>query len=158
MSPSRGASPPAPCPTTWPAVCNVAWGQEIGYQTGLDSNKSPATTLLYLTDGVQMVQRDPGQPRLRRAGARRDPRMEPEPGGAGRPGQEEPGQRLLPAQRQARRDHERHAQGQADIGFPEPRPGDHRPRPRLPGRLPAAPSLLSPARRRHPARRRGTTS
>ncbi len=35
--------------------CNVAWGREIGYQTGLDSNKSPATTLLYLTDGVQMV-------------------------------------------------------------------------------------------------------
>ena len=35
--------------------CNVAWGQEIGYQTGLESNKSPATTLLYLTDGVQMV-------------------------------------------------------------------------------------------------------
>ncbi len=36
-------------------VCRVPWGREIGYQTGLDSNKSPATTLLYLTDGVQMV-------------------------------------------------------------------------------------------------------
>jgi HrpA-like RNA helicase len=35
--------------------CHVAWGREIGYQTGLESNKSPATTLLYLTDGVQMV-------------------------------------------------------------------------------------------------------
>jgi HrpA-like RNA helicase len=35
--------------------CNVTWGREIGYQTGLESNKSPATTLLYLTDGVQMV-------------------------------------------------------------------------------------------------------
>ena len=33
----------------------VAWGREIGYQTGLDANKSAATTLLYLTDGVQMV-------------------------------------------------------------------------------------------------------
>jgi hypothetical protein len=36
-------------------VCRVPWGREIGYQTGLDGNKSPATTLLYLTDGVQMV-------------------------------------------------------------------------------------------------------
>jgi hypothetical protein len=36
-------------------VCNVHWGREIGYQTGLDSNKSASTTLLYLTDGVQMV-------------------------------------------------------------------------------------------------------
>ncbi len=35
--------------------CHVPWGREIGYQTGLDSNKSAATTLLYLTDGVQMV-------------------------------------------------------------------------------------------------------
>jgi hypothetical protein len=35
--------------------CHVSWGQEIGYQTGLDSNKSASTTLLYLTDGVQMV-------------------------------------------------------------------------------------------------------
>jgi HrpA-like RNA helicase len=35
--------------------CHVAWGREIGYQTGLESNKSPSTTLLYLTDGVQMV-------------------------------------------------------------------------------------------------------
>jgi len=34
---------------------NVVWGREIGYQTGLDANKSAATTLLYLTDGVQMV-------------------------------------------------------------------------------------------------------
>jgi hypothetical protein len=36
-------------------VCGVHWGREIGYQTGLDSNKSAATSLLYLTDGVQMV-------------------------------------------------------------------------------------------------------
>ncbi|MDD8013737.1 MAG: helicase-related protein, partial [Acidobacteriota bacterium] len=36
-------------------MCRVPWGREIGYQTGLDSNKSPSTTLLYLTDGVQMV-------------------------------------------------------------------------------------------------------
>jgi len=36
-------------------VVNVPWGREIGYQTGLDSNRSAATTLLYLTDGVQMV-------------------------------------------------------------------------------------------------------
>ncbi len=35
--------------------CNLPWGGKIGYQTGLDSNKSAATTLLYLTDGVQMV-------------------------------------------------------------------------------------------------------
>jgi hypothetical protein len=35
--------------------CQVPWGGAIGYQTGLDSNKSAATTLLYLTDGVQMV-------------------------------------------------------------------------------------------------------
>jgi HrpA-like RNA helicase len=42
-------------------VCNVHWGQEIGYQTGLDSNKSPKTVLLYLTDGVQMVQEIQGK-------------------------------------------------------------------------------------------------
>jgi len=42
-------------------VCNVRWGQEIGYQTGLDSNKSPRTELLYLTDGVQMVQEIQGK-------------------------------------------------------------------------------------------------
>jgi HrpA-like RNA helicase len=36
-------------------ACQVPWGREIGYQTGLDSNKSAATSLLYLTDGVQMV-------------------------------------------------------------------------------------------------------
>jgi HrpA-like RNA helicase len=42
-------------------VCNVRWGQEIGYQTGLDSNKSPKTNLLYLTDGVQMVQEIQGK-------------------------------------------------------------------------------------------------
>jgi HrpA-like RNA helicase len=35
--------------------CGLPWGREIGYQTGLDGNKSAATTLLYLTDGVQMV-------------------------------------------------------------------------------------------------------
>jgi HrpA-like RNA helicase len=42
-------------------VCNVRWGQEIGYQTGLDSNKSQKTALLYLTDGVQMVQEIQGK-------------------------------------------------------------------------------------------------
>ena len=42
-------------------VCNVHWGQEIGYQTGLDSNKSQKTVLLYLTDGVQMVQEIQGK-------------------------------------------------------------------------------------------------
>lgn len=31
-------------------------GQKIGYQTGFDSRKSRETTLLYVTDGVQMVQ------------------------------------------------------------------------------------------------------
>lgn len=36
-------------------VSRVPWGREIGYQTGLDANRSAATTLLYLTDGVQMV-------------------------------------------------------------------------------------------------------
>ncbi|MCX6556661.1 MAG: helicase-related protein [Candidatus Aminicenantes bacterium] len=42
-------------------MCNVCWGDEIGYQTGLDSNKSPQTALLYLTDGVQMVQEIQGK-------------------------------------------------------------------------------------------------
>ncbi len=42
-------------------VCNVRWGQEIGFQTGLDSNRSSKTTLLYLTDGVQMVQEIQGK-------------------------------------------------------------------------------------------------
>lgn len=41
--------------------CGVPWGREIGYQTGLDANKSPATTLLYLTDGVQMVREIQGR-------------------------------------------------------------------------------------------------
>lgn len=36
-------------------ACRVPWGREIGYQTGLDGNRSAATSLLYLTDGVQMV-------------------------------------------------------------------------------------------------------
>ncbi|TFG79258.1 MAG: ATP-dependent RNA helicase, partial [Chrysiogenales bacterium] len=36
-------------------ACSVPWGREIGYQTGLDGNRSAATSLLYLTDGVQMV-------------------------------------------------------------------------------------------------------
>jgi HrpA-like RNA helicase len=42
-------------------VCNVRWGREIGFQTGLDSNKSPQTALLYLTDGVQMAQEIQGK-------------------------------------------------------------------------------------------------
>ena len=33
-------------------VCHVPWGREIGYQTGMDGNRSAATSLLYLTDGV----------------------------------------------------------------------------------------------------------
>lgn len=41
--------------------CGVPWGREIGYQTGLDANKSPLTTLLYLTDGVQMVREIQGR-------------------------------------------------------------------------------------------------
>jgi len=41
--------------------CGLPWGREIGYQTGLDANKSPATTLLYLTDGVQMVREIQGR-------------------------------------------------------------------------------------------------
>lgn len=31
------------------------WGEEIGYQTGTDQRKSRKTRLLYLTDGVQMI-------------------------------------------------------------------------------------------------------
>jgi hypothetical protein len=38
------------------SVSSTTWGKEIGYQTGFESRKSAATSLLYLTDGVQMVQ------------------------------------------------------------------------------------------------------
>ena len=38
------------------SVTSTAWGKEIGYQTGFESRKSAATSLLYLTDGVQMAQ------------------------------------------------------------------------------------------------------
>ena len=38
------------------SVSSTTWGREIGYQTGFESRKSTATALLYLTDGVQMVQ------------------------------------------------------------------------------------------------------
>ncbi|MBN2346429.1 MAG: ATP-dependent RNA helicase, partial [Candidatus Aminicenantes bacterium] len=41
--------------------CGVPWGREIAYQTGLDGNRSTATTLLYLTDGVQMVREIQGR-------------------------------------------------------------------------------------------------
>lgn len=37
-------------------VGRVSWGEEIGYQTGFESRRGPGTRLLYLTDGVQMVQ------------------------------------------------------------------------------------------------------
>ncbi len=33
----------------------IQWGMEIGYQTGFDRKKSKKTELLYLTDGVQLV-------------------------------------------------------------------------------------------------------
>ena len=132
-------------------VCDVPWGREIGYQTGLDGNSPPATSLLYLTDGVQMVREIQGHrdydvlilDEIHEWNLNQEVLV-----GQVRKNLDE---RLFPAQRQARADHERHAQGQADLGFPAPRPGDHRPRPRLPGRVPAAPSLLPAARRRHPA-------
>lgn len=38
------------------SLSSTTWGKEIGYQTGFESRKSSATSLLYLTDGVQMVQ------------------------------------------------------------------------------------------------------
>ncbi len=34
---------------------NTKWGEEVGYQTGFDRKKSSKTRLLYLTDGVQLV-------------------------------------------------------------------------------------------------------
>jgi hypothetical protein len=36
-------------------LAGVALGNEVGYQTGFDSQQSKKTTLLYVTDGVQMV-------------------------------------------------------------------------------------------------------
>lgn len=39
----------------------VEWGAEIGYQTGFDARRSPATRLLYVTDGVQMAREVAGR-------------------------------------------------------------------------------------------------
>ncbi len=36
-------------------ITSNLWGKEIGYQTGFDRKFSKETTLLYLTDGVQMI-------------------------------------------------------------------------------------------------------
>ena len=36
-------------------ITSNLWGKEIGYQTGFDRRFSKETTLLYLTDGVQMI-------------------------------------------------------------------------------------------------------
>ena len=36
------------------------WGEEIGYQTGFESRKGAKTSLLYLTDGVKMLQETMG--------------------------------------------------------------------------------------------------
>jgi len=41
----------------------ITLGKEIGYQTGFDSRKSRETNLLYVTDGVQMVQEIKGSRR-----------------------------------------------------------------------------------------------
>lgn len=42
-------------------ITGTAWGQAVGYQTGFDRKYSRATTLLYLTDGVQMVKEIKGE-------------------------------------------------------------------------------------------------
>ncbi len=36
-------------------VTHHQWGEEVGYQTGTDQRKSRRTRLLYVTDGVQMI-------------------------------------------------------------------------------------------------------
>jgi len=36
-------------------ICGVKWGEDVGFQTGLDRRFSRGTRLLYLTDGVQML-------------------------------------------------------------------------------------------------------
>lgn len=35
--------------------CRLTWGEEIGYQTGTDQRRTRRTRLLYVTDGVQMI-------------------------------------------------------------------------------------------------------
>ncbi len=42
-------------------ITGTTWGKEVGYQTGFDRKYSPATRLLYLTDGVQMVKEVKGE-------------------------------------------------------------------------------------------------
>ena len=37
------------------------WGKQVGYQTGFDQKRSTETTLLYLTDGVQMIKEIQGR-------------------------------------------------------------------------------------------------
>jgi len=100
------------------SVTSTAWGKEIGYQTGFESRKSAATSLLYLTDGVQMARRS-REPELRFARSRRDSRMEPESGGIDRIGQGKPGKGILPAHRETGGSDERHAESEAAFRFPE---------------------------------------
>jgi HrpA-like RNA helicase len=40
---------------------STRWGQQVGYQTGFDRKFSSRTTLLYLTDGVQMIKQIKGE-------------------------------------------------------------------------------------------------
>ena len=42
-------------------INSLPWGSHIGYQTGFDRKLSAQTTLLYLTDGVQMIKEIKGQ-------------------------------------------------------------------------------------------------
>jgi len=42
-------------------INSCTWGRQIGYQTGFDRKFSQQTTLLYLTDGVQMLKEIKGQ-------------------------------------------------------------------------------------------------
>ncbi len=37
------------------SVVGTVWGNEIGYQTGFEKKRTKKTSLLYLTDGVQMI-------------------------------------------------------------------------------------------------------
>lgn len=36
-------------------IIKKSWGEEVGYQTGFDQKRSKRTELLYLTDGVQLI-------------------------------------------------------------------------------------------------------
>jgi len=42
-------------------LSKTSLGQEVGYQTGFDSKRSKETTLLYVTDGVQMIREIKGR-------------------------------------------------------------------------------------------------